>query len=113
MTKYLARPCPRCNGYLGIVLCEPERNTVVQSIRGHCFRCHHRLAWTLIRGKALIPANVPEKSLSPVLQLSWFNTRRYSSANHSLRSRTEMRYSVYLSQRAEYFSRIVFAGLVH
>ena len=66
MTKYLARPCPRCNGYLGIVLREPQRNTADRSICGHCFRCHYRLAWTLIRGKALIPANIPEQSLSPV-----------------------------------------------
>ena len=27
MAKYLARACPRCNGYLGVVLREPERNT--------------------------------------------------------------------------------------
>jgi hypothetical protein len=66
MRKYLARPCPRCNGYLGIVLREPQRNRGVRSICGHCFKCHHRLAWTLIIGKALIPANVPEESLSPV-----------------------------------------------
>jgi hypothetical protein len=66
MTKYLARPCPRCNGYLGVVLREPERHTALRTIRGHCFRCHHRLAWTLIKGKALIPANVPEQSLFPI-----------------------------------------------
>ena len=65
MTKYLARPCPRCNGYLGIVLREPDRNTSVRPICGHCFRCNHRLAWKLIKGKALFPPHVPEKSLSP------------------------------------------------
>jgi hypothetical protein len=64
MAKYLARPCPRCNGYLGIVLREPRRNTGLRAICGHCFRCHHRLAWTLIRGKALFPTNVEEKSVS-------------------------------------------------
>jgi hypothetical protein len=63
MRKYLARPCPRCNGYLGVVLREPERNTGLRSVRGHCFRCHHRLAWTLIRGKALLPAIVQEAIL--------------------------------------------------
>jgi hypothetical protein len=26
MGRYFARPCPRCNGYLGIVLREAERN---------------------------------------------------------------------------------------
>ena len=33
-TKYLARPCPRCNGYLGIVLREPERNTAAALFAG-------------------------------------------------------------------------------
>ena len=69
MAKYLARPCPRCNGYLGIVLREPRRNKGLRGVCGHCFRCHHRLAWTLIRGKALFPTNVEEKKrfISPAL----------------------------------------------
>jgi hypothetical protein len=61
MGKYLARACPRCNGYLGVVLRAPERNTGLRAIFGHCFECHHRLAWLLIRGKALSPCNMPKK----------------------------------------------------
>ena len=49
MATYLARPCPKCNGYLGIVLREPGRNTPLQAINGHCVQCGHRLAWILIR----------------------------------------------------------------
>jgi hypothetical protein len=61
MSKYLARACPRCSGYLGIVLRAPERTTGVRAICGHCFRCHHRLLWRLIKGKVLFPSNVQEK----------------------------------------------------
>jgi hypothetical protein len=49
--KYLARPCPKCNGYLGIVV--PERNAKlpVEAING---RCLDRLAWILVRGQASV-----------------------------------------------------------
>jgi hypothetical protein len=48
---YLARQCPRCNGYLGIVLDEPGRNTTLRAINGQCVQCGCWLAWTLITGK--------------------------------------------------------------
>ena len=51
MARYFARSCPRCNGYLGIELREPGRNTPVQAINGHCLQCGHRLAWILVTGK--------------------------------------------------------------
>jgi hypothetical protein len=51
MARYLARPCPRCNGYLGIVLRESGRNTPVRAVNGHCLRCGYRLAWIVISGK--------------------------------------------------------------
>jgi hypothetical protein len=51
MTKYLARSCPRCRGYLGIILREPSRNTPLQAINGHCLECDYRLAWILVRAK--------------------------------------------------------------
>jgi hypothetical protein len=34
MATYLARPCPRCNGYLSIVLREPGRNMPVRAVNG-------------------------------------------------------------------------------
>ena len=46
MATYLGRPGPLCNGYLGIVLREPGRNTPVRAVNGHC-----RLAWIVISGK--------------------------------------------------------------
>src|SRR5262249_39270099 len=36
MAKYLARSCPRCNDYLGIVMRKPIRNSPVQAINGRC-----------------------------------------------------------------------------
>jgi hypothetical protein len=62
MRTYLARPCPRCNGYLGIVLREPGRNTSLRGINGHCVQCGHRLAWILIRGKKPPDHSVPTPS---------------------------------------------------
>ena len=51
MAKYLARSCPRCNGYLGIVLREPGRNVPLQAVNGHCLRCDYRMSWIVIRGR--------------------------------------------------------------
>ena len=51
MATYLARPCPRCNGYLGIVLREPGSNMPVRAVNGHCIKCGYRLAWIVIKGK--------------------------------------------------------------
>jgi hypothetical protein len=39
MASYLNRPCPRCKGYLGIVLRESERNMPVRAVNGHCLKC--------------------------------------------------------------------------
>jgi hypothetical protein len=47
MATYLARTCPRCNGYLGIVLREAGRNVPIRAVNGHCFTCDYRLAWDL------------------------------------------------------------------
>jgi hypothetical protein len=63
MAAYLARPHPRCNGYLGIVLREPGRNTSLLEINGHCVQCSHRCAWILIRGKARRANHSPEEEL--------------------------------------------------
>jgi hypothetical protein len=62
MAKYLARSCPRCNGYLGIVLREPGRNVPLQAVNGHCLRCDYRMAWIVIRGGNKATSTVPPKS---------------------------------------------------
>ena len=50
MVRYLYRSCPRCNGYLGIVLREPGRNVPLQAVNGHCLGCGYRMSWIVIRG---------------------------------------------------------------
>jgi hypothetical protein len=50
MAKYSARSCPRCDGYLGTALREPERNTRRQAVNGHCVRWSCRMAWIVIEG---------------------------------------------------------------
>ena len=51
MAKYLQRPCPKCNSYLGIVIRERKAKLPVQAINGWCLKCGYRLAWVVIRGK--------------------------------------------------------------
>jgi C4-type Zn-finger protein len=51
MARYLHRNCPRCNGYVAIVLSGPGRNTPLQAVNGQCSGCSYRLAWIVIRGK--------------------------------------------------------------
>ena len=52
MAKYLQRSCPKCNGYLGIVVPERKAKMPVQAINGRCLKCGYRLAWVLVRGTA-------------------------------------------------------------
>jgi hypothetical protein len=68
MAKYLYRSCPRCNGYVGIVLPEPARNAPVQAVNGHCLRCGWRLSWIVIRG-GLNELSCPCLSRSPLSQV--------------------------------------------
>ena len=56
MARYLARACPRCNGYVGIIIREQGRNTPLQAVNGHCLRCSYRMAWIVIRGGKSAPA---------------------------------------------------------
>ena len=61
MATYLARSCPKCGGYLGIVLREPGRNTPVRAVNGHCLKCGYRLAWIVIKGKQATRHQSPKK----------------------------------------------------
>jgi hypothetical protein len=47
MAKYLCRSCPKCNGYLGIVVPERKAKMPVQAINGRCLKCGYSLAWVL------------------------------------------------------------------
>jgi hypothetical protein len=56
MAKYLARTCPKRDGYLGIVVPERKAKMSVQAINGRCLKCGYRLAWVLVRGKTVGPS---------------------------------------------------------
>jgi hypothetical protein len=45
MAKYLQRACPRCHGYLGIVVPKRKAKLHVQAINGRCLKCSYRIAW--------------------------------------------------------------------
>jgi C4-type Zn-finger protein len=49
--QVLQRSCPKCNGYLGILVAERKAKMPVQAINGRCLKCGYRLAWALARGK--------------------------------------------------------------
>ena len=50
MARRLARICPRCNGYLGVVVDKPKAQSTSQSITGSCVVCSHKLRWSLFSG---------------------------------------------------------------
>lgn len=50
MPRNIARICPRCNGYLGVVLAERSRKSMTQSVNGSCVVCSHKMNWTLVHG---------------------------------------------------------------
>jgi hypothetical protein len=53
MTKYLARGCPRCGGYVDVMMRKPDRDLPVRGVNGRCLKCNYRLAWIVIRGGRL------------------------------------------------------------
>jgi hypothetical protein len=53
MARYLAYTCPRCKGYLGVVIPEGKRNRPVKAINGLCAQCGYRLAWLMVLGKQI------------------------------------------------------------
>jgi len=46
MARYLARSCPRCNGYVGIVIRESGPNLPLQAVNGRCSGCP--IVWHLL-----------------------------------------------------------------
>jgi hypothetical protein len=67
MAKYFARSCPRCNGYVEIIMREPERYMPLKAVNGRCVRCAYRLAWIVIRGgRNFKPRDLARKKASYV-----------------------------------------------
>jgi len=50
MDKYLARTCPKCNDYLGVVIPEPLDLTREIPVDATCSRCGFNLLWKIVTG---------------------------------------------------------------
>ena len=50
MARYFTGSCPRCGGYVGIIMREPETALRLQAVNGKCVRCSYRLAWIVVNG---------------------------------------------------------------
>jgi hypothetical protein len=50
MPIYLARSCPMCKGYLGVVIQRDEPNRPLRTIDAQCAVCGWRIYWKLIQG---------------------------------------------------------------
>jgi|AmaraimetFIIA100_FD_contig_61_4587995_length_475_multi_6_in_0_out_0_1 hypothetical protein len=48
MAKYLARNCPMCRNYFGVIIAESDEDKV-QRIHAVCATCVYEIDWALIR----------------------------------------------------------------
>jgi len=48
MAKFLARSCPKCAGYFGVVVSELPHPSPISAVSGWCQRCDYEIAWALI-----------------------------------------------------------------
>ena len=47
MAIYLARNCPKCRDYLGVVIAKPN-GSGYQPVHGRCATCKYEISWALI-----------------------------------------------------------------
>jgi len=50
MAVYLARSCPKCRNYFGVVIAERQGRGKPQPIHGRCATCGYEVNWTLFPG---------------------------------------------------------------
>jgi hypothetical protein len=50
MAVYLARNCPECGEYFGVVLGEPILDGRKLPVIGSCKHCGYSIRWALVRG---------------------------------------------------------------
>jgi len=50
MLKYLYRTCPKCNDYLGVVVCDPPELMREIPIDAYCVVCGFKLGWIVVLG---------------------------------------------------------------
>jgi Zn ribbon nucleic-acid-binding protein len=63
MTRYLARACPHCKGYVDIMMRKSERSIPLRAVDGRCVKCSYRMAWIVISGgRKAVKLRVKRKS---------------------------------------------------
>jgi len=50
MAKYIPHTCPKCGGYLGVIIPEPQEPTKEIPIDAKCSRCGFNLLWKIFTG---------------------------------------------------------------
>lgn len=52
VAKYLARRCPKCAGYFGVIVSRLPYRSSIRAVSGWCKHCNYQIAWALVvRGK--------------------------------------------------------------
>ena len=50
MTRYLARACPDCKGYVDVMMPKPRRDISLGAVKGKCVKCNYRMSWIIVSG---------------------------------------------------------------
>lgn len=48
VAKYLARSCPKCAGYFGVIVSRLPYRSSIRAVSGWCKRCNYKIAWALV-----------------------------------------------------------------
>jgi hypothetical protein len=82
MAVYLARSCPRCRNYFGVVIGEPKSENNVRPIRGRCSYCGYVVNWTCFQVMAQmaidkIPPGLKLDALTAEKVFGWRNVHQH------------------------------------
>jgi hypothetical protein len=82
MAVYLARSCPMCRNYLGVVIGEPKSEKNVRPIRGRCSYCGYVVNWTCFQVMAQmaidkIPPGPKLDALTAEKVFGWRNVHQH------------------------------------
>jgi C4-type Zn-finger protein len=48
VAKYLARTCPKCAGYFGVIVSRLPYRSSIRAVSGWCKHCNYQIAWALV-----------------------------------------------------------------
>jgi hypothetical protein len=59
LAKYLARTCPKCSGYFGVIVSKLPHRSSIHAVSGWCKHCNYEIAWALLVTAKLHPSIKP------------------------------------------------------